>query len=65
MANYPIFSQEGGQRIAINPEQVISIIELEPRRILIALPDGGSITVSMTLESVIARLSGQRSLGPE
>jgi hypothetical protein len=65
MANYPIFSQEGGQRIAINPERVISIIELEPRRILIGLPHGGSITVSMTLESVIARLSGQRSLGPE
>jgi hypothetical protein len=62
---YPIFQQEGsGQRVAINPERVASIVELEPRRVAINLPDGGSVTVAMTLESVIARLSGSREFGP-
>ena len=65
MPIFPVFQQEGnGQRIAINPERVASIVELEPRRVTINLPDGGSVTVAMTLESVIARLSGGRDFGP-
>jgi hypothetical protein len=65
MATYPIFSQDAGQRIAINPERVASIIEIEPGRVVVVLPDSGSATISMTLESVIARLTGKRDLGPD
>ena len=65
MATYPIFSQDAGQRIAINPERVASIIEFEPGRVVVVLPDSGSATISMTLESVIARLTGKRDLGPD
>jgi hypothetical protein len=64
MATYPIFSQDAGQRIAINPERVASIVEIEPGRVVVILPDSGSATISMTLESVVARLTG-RELGPE
>ena len=65
MATYPIFTQDAGQRIAINPESVVSIIEIEPGRVAVILPDGGSATISMILESVVARLTGRRELGPE
>ena len=65
MTTYPIFSQDAGQRIAINPESVVSIVEIEPGRVVVILPDSGSATISMTLESVVARLSGRRELGPE
>jgi hypothetical protein len=63
MATYPIFSEEGGRRIAINPDAVTSINEIAPGRVTINLPDGGSALIPMSLESVIARLSGQRDLG--
>ena len=43
MATYPIFSQDAGQRIAINPERVASIIEIEPGRVVVVLPDSGLI----------------------
>ncbi len=65
MATYPIFSQDAGQRIAINPERVASIIEIEPGRVVVILPDSGSATISMTLESVTARLTGKGDLGPD
>ena len=65
MAAYPIFSQEGGQRIAINPDNVTSIIEIEPKRVLVCLPDGGSANIAMSLEGVVARLSGARDLGAD
>jgi hypothetical protein len=64
MATYPIFTQDGGQRIAINPESVTSIIEIERGRVVINLPDGGSATIPMSLESVVARLSSGRELEP-
>jgi hypothetical protein len=48
MATYPVFSQEGGQRIAINPNSVTSIIEIEPKRVLVCLPDGGSANIAMS-----------------
>ena len=47
MATYPIFSQEGGQRIAINPNSVTSIVEIEPKRVPACLPDGGSANITM------------------
>jgi hypothetical protein len=62
MAAYPIFTQDGGQRIAINPESVSSIIEIERGRGVINLPDGGSATISMSLENVVGRLSSGREL---
>ena len=65
MATYPIFAQDAGQRIAINPERVSSIIEIEPGRVVVILPDSGSATISMTLESVIDRLTGKREPSPE
>ena len=65
MAAYPIFSQEGGQQIAINPDSVTSIIEIEPKRVLVCLPDGGSANIAMSLEGVVARLSGARDLGAD
>ncbi len=60
MADYPIFSEEGGHRIAINPDSVSSIEESAPGRVTIHLPDGGTVIIPMTLESVIAKLSGAR-----
>ena len=39
-----------------------SIIEIEPGRVVVILPDSGSATISMTLESVIDRLTGKREL---
>ena len=60
MAIYPVFSQENGQRVAINPELVISIFEIEPGRVSLNLPDGGSVTIQMELDAVIALLTGQR-----
>jgi hypothetical protein len=64
MAIYPIFTQEGGQRIAINPDSVSSIIEIERGRVVINLPDGGSATISTPLENVVARLTNGREQGP-
>ena len=37
----------------------------EPQRILISFPNEGSVTDAMGLESVIARLTGQRDLRSE
>ncbi len=62
MAVYPIFAQENGERIAINPDHVVSLQEIEPQRVFIALRDGAGVTVEMALESVIARLTGEREL---
>jgi hypothetical protein len=64
MATYPIFTQDGGQRIAINPDSVTSIIEVERGRIVINLPGGGSATISMPLETVVDRLTSGRELEP-
>ena len=61
MATYPIFAHENGQRIAINPDHVVNLTEIEPQRILISFPNEGSVTVAMELESVIARLTDQPS----
>ena len=61
MPEYPIFSpisKQGGLRVAINPALVSSIIETDPQRVTINLPDGGSVSVAMSLEQVIARLRG-------
>jgi hypothetical protein len=55
MATYPIFTQDGGQRIAVNPDSVTSVIEVERGRVVINLPDGGSATISMSLETVVGR----------
>ena len=38
MTAYPIFSQEGGQQIAINPDSVTSIIELSQNACLSVFP---------------------------
>jgi len=61
MATHPIFAHENGQRIAINPDHVVNLTEIEPQRILISFPNEGSVTVAMELESVIARLTDQPS----
>jgi hypothetical protein len=64
MAHYPIFIQVGGGgRIAINPEWVVSIVEIDRDRVAVNLPDGGSATIAMSLENVIAQLRGA-SLSP-
>jgi hypothetical protein len=56
---YPIFSEQGsGQRIAINPDNVISIVENAPGRVTIYLALGGAVNLDMGLESVIALLTG-------
>jgi hypothetical protein len=65
MAVYPIFAQENGDRIAINPDHVVSVQEVEPQRVFIALRDGAGVTVALTLESVVARLTGSRDLRSE
>lgn len=63
MPTYPIFTVEGGQRVAINPEQVIHVVDLGNNRVTIQLPHGaGTFTVKMTLDAVVARLTGQRDL---
>ena len=58
MATYPIFSEEGGHRIAINPDSVSSIAEIAPGRVTVHLPDGGTLIIPMSLESMVARLTG-------
>jgi tetratricopeptide (TPR) repeat protein len=55
----PISPQEGS-RVAINPEYVSSLVEIDPQRVTINLPDGGAVSVAMSLEQVIARLRGAR-----
>ncbi len=66
MAVYPIFTQEeDGQRIAINPDHVVSLQEVDPQRVFIALRDGAGVTVALTLESVVALLIGGRDLRSE
>jgi hypothetical protein len=42
---------ERGHRIAINPNCVTSIIEIESKRALVCLPDGGSANIAMSLAS--------------
>ena len=59
MATYPIFAHENGQRIAVNPDHVVSLTEIGSQRILISFPNEGSVTVAMGLENVIALLTGQ------
>ena len=64
MPDYPIFtpiSSQEGSRVAINPEHVSSLVETGPHRVTINLPDGGAISVAMSLEDVITRLRGARS----
>ncbi len=64
VADYPIFtpiSSQEGSRVAINPEHVSSLVETDPERVTINLPDGGAVSVAMSLEKVIARLRGARS----
>ena len=58
MTTFPIFSEESGQRIAINPNRVVSIVEITPGRVTINLPDAGMVLIPMSLERVIARLEG-------
>jgi hypothetical protein len=58
VTTFPIFHEENGQRIAINPSRVVSIVEITPGRVTINLPDAGIVLVAMTLEAVIARLEG-------
>ena len=38
MATYPIFAHENGQRIAVNPDHVVSLTEIGSQRILISFP---------------------------
>ena len=64
MATYPIFTQDGGQRIAVNPDSVTSVIEVERGRAVINPPDGGSATISMSLETDVGRLTSGRELEP-
>jgi hypothetical protein len=42
---------ERGQRTAIHPNCVTSIVEIEPKRVLVCLPDGGSANIAMSLAS--------------
>ena len=42
MATYPIFAHENGQRIAVNPDRVVTLIEIGPQRILISFPNEGA-----------------------
>ena len=66
VADYPIFtpiSSQEGSRVAINPEHVSSLVETGPQRVTINLPDGGAVSVAMSLEDVIARLRGARAAG--
>jgi hypothetical protein len=64
MANYAIFLDEDGHRIAINAEYVVSIMDIPSKRVRINLPDGGTVVVSMSLENAIAHLRGAR-VAPE
>ena len=58
MTTFPIFHEENGQRIAINPSRVVSIVEITPGRVTINLPDAGIVFIPMSLEDVVARLEG-------
>jgi uncharacterized protein YlzI (FlbEa/FlbD family) len=60
MATYAVFQSEDGERVAINPDHVVSIVEITPDHSTIYLRTGGAVTVNMALESVIGRLTGKR-----
>jgi len=64
MSTYLIFEQQDGKRIAINPETVTAIVEDQPGRVLVVFPSGGSTSIPMTLENVVARLEGRGEPGP-
>jgi hypothetical protein len=57
MPTYPIFTDENGQRIALNPVSVVSVSETSPGRVSINLPEGGMVRVQMSLEGVVEQLS--------
>jgi hypothetical protein len=60
MASFPIFTEatEGNaSRIAINPENVASISEIEPNRLRVILSGGNVLTIVMSLENFIDRLT--------
>jgi len=61
MPTYPIFSQKetDGVRIAINPESVLRIREIEAGRGVKVYLHNDEIFINMTLEAVVARLTGQ------
>jgi hypothetical protein len=58
VAIFPIFSEKSGQRIAINPSRVVSIVETTPGHVTINLPDAGIVFIPMSLEDLVARLEG-------
>ena len=65
MSNYPIFHNTGKQRVAINPDAVARIHEIEPQKLIFYFFDGQSINVNLALENAVARLLGNQELAPE
>jgi hypothetical protein len=55
-----IFDTDGGQWVAINPAQIVRITVVEPDRTLISLPNDQSVSIAMSLEEVVVRLTDPR-----
>ena len=55
-----IFDTDGGQRVVINSAQIVRITVVEPDRTLISLPNDQSVSIAMSLEKVVVRLTDPR-----
>jgi hypothetical protein len=55
-----IFDTDDGQWVAINPAQIVRITVVEPDRTLISLPNDQSVSIAMSLEKVVVRLTDPR-----
>jgi hypothetical protein len=64
----PVFQDVNGAKIAINPDNVVSVVGGErggEKFTDINFVGGGAIRVPLSLENTIARLVGAQELGPE
>ena len=55
-----IFDTDGSQRVAINSAQIVRITVVEPDRTLISLSNYQSVSIAMSLEKVVVRLTDPR-----
>jgi hypothetical protein len=61
----PIFEDTGGNRNAINPEQVVSVVKIDANMTDINLVGGGLVRVKLSFDNVVARLVGTQELAPK
>jgi len=60
----PVFQDVNGQKTAVNPDNVISVVYGGERFTDINFVGGGTIRVPLSFENTIARLTDEREVGP-